>query len=144
MQDILTLGRSKELSKARASHMEAALQHPIKSEPVNQIRKTKTGGPKKIIKTPTTDRSCGLCGGAFPHLGECPVKGRKCAACGKLSHYAKVCRSTPQARTQPKPIIQTIERPEEDDMDDDTDEESVHFIHALNLVNKRQRPAPRC
>ena len=33
MQDILTLGRSKELSKARASHMEAAIQHPIKSEP---------------------------------------------------------------------------------------------------------------
>ncbi|KAJ1203519.1 hypothetical protein NDU88_007304 [Pleurodeles waltl] len=32
LQDILTMGRTKELSKARASHMEAALQNPIKME----------------------------------------------------------------------------------------------------------------
>ncbi|KAJ1211372.1 hypothetical protein NDU88_006732, partial [Pleurodeles waltl] len=32
LQDILTMGRTKELSKARASHMEAALQTPVKTE----------------------------------------------------------------------------------------------------------------
>ena len=47
MDDILTLGRSKELSKARASHMEAALQKPIKTEPVNLVTKERTLEKKK-------------------------------------------------------------------------------------------------
>ena len=41
MDDILALGRSKELSRARASHMEGALQNLIKTEPVNVVTKKK-------------------------------------------------------------------------------------------------------
>ena len=47
MQDILTMGRSKERSRARASHMEVALQRPVKTEPVNVIRKAKPADTKK-------------------------------------------------------------------------------------------------
>ena len=92
MQDILTLGWSKELSKARAPHMEAALQHPVKAEPVNLIRKTRPSDPRREGKGQTSGRTCGLCGGSFPHSGDCPAKGRKCSVCSKLNHYAKVCR----------------------------------------------------
>ena len=39
-------------------------------------------------------QQCGLCGGRYPHSRECPAKGKRCAACGKLNHFARVCRSS--------------------------------------------------
>ena len=43
--------------------------------------------PKKYSK------SCGLCGGTYPHSGSCPAEGKQCANCKKLNHFARVCRS---------------------------------------------------
>ena len=58
MDDILTLGRSKELSKARVSHMEAALQTPVKVEPVNLVTKGRVSDKKDRPKPPPTTRNC--------------------------------------------------------------------------------------
>ena len=58
MEDILTLRRSKDLSKARASHMEAALQTPVKVEPVNLVTKGKIGDKREQPKPPPTNRNC--------------------------------------------------------------------------------------
>ena len=76
MDDILTLGRSKELSKARASHMEAALQKPIKIEPVSLVTKGRIPEKKDQQKPQPLTRTCRWCGGTFPHEGECPAKGK--------------------------------------------------------------------
>ncbi|KAI2646664.1 hypothetical protein H4Q32_027926 [Labeo rohita] len=35
-----------------------------------------------------------------PHQGACPAEGKECKACGKLNHYAKVCRSSTKTPTQ--------------------------------------------
>ena len=37
---------------------------------------------------------CGKCGYLLPHKGQCPAKGQNCNSCGKMNHFAKVCRST--------------------------------------------------
>ena len=39
-------------------------------------------------------QQCGLCGGRYPHSLECPAKGKRCASCGKLNHFPRVCRSS--------------------------------------------------
>ncbi|KAJ1127191.1 hypothetical protein NDU88_005594 [Pleurodeles waltl] len=69
MVNILTLGRSKELSKVRAAHMEAALQMQVKVELMNAVT-TAPGERKKYkSKTSTSPRFGYSCGGSFPHQG---------------------------------------------------------------------------
>ncbi|KAJ1093267.1 hypothetical protein NDU88_006372 [Pleurodeles waltl] len=69
MVNILMLGRSKELSKVRAAHMEAALQTQVKVEPVNAITAAAADRKKSRQKATTSSRSCYFCGGPFPHQG---------------------------------------------------------------------------
>ncbi|KAK0141090.1 hypothetical protein N1851_021892 [Merluccius polli] len=40
-------------------------------------------------------KNCGYCGGRAHRDNEhCPARGKQCAKCGKLNHFAKVCKST--------------------------------------------------
>ena len=41
------------------------------------------------------ERACGYCGGK-PHAekANCPAMDKKCAKCGKMNHFARVCRSS--------------------------------------------------
>ena len=43
---------------------------------------------------------CGLCGGKYPHDKQCPAKGKNCNKCGKLNHFARVCRSVNNKRNK--------------------------------------------
>jgi hypothetical protein len=36
-----------------------------------------------------SDRSCHACGKEYPHIGDCPARGRRCAVCKELNHFAK-------------------------------------------------------
>ncbi|KAJ1172592.1 hypothetical protein NDU88_004437 [Pleurodeles waltl] len=65
LQDILTMGRTKELSKARASHMEAALQNPIKMEQVAAV--IGASSKPKTQKTPLSTKTCGSDYRLTPH-----------------------------------------------------------------------------
>ena len=39
------------------------------------------------------------CNGIYPHVGRpCPAKGKTCKSCGKLNHFAGVCRSKQQGK----------------------------------------------
>ena len=37
--------------------------------------------------------SCGNCGGTYPHFRACPARGKDCKSCGKIGHFARVCRT---------------------------------------------------
>ena len=41
------------------------------------------------------DGKCRNCGGPYPHKDSCPAKNKKCKSCGKLNHFARVCRTNP-------------------------------------------------
>ncbi|KAK2715887.1 hypothetical protein QYM36_010454 [Artemia franciscana] len=36
---------------------------------------------------------CYMCGGQYSHGHKCPAKGKACSKCGKINHYARVCKS---------------------------------------------------
>jgi len=48
--------------------------------------------------------TCGLCGGQWPHRNApCPAQGKTCRKCGKMNHFARVCRSKPKPNNQRPP-----------------------------------------
>ncbi|KAJ1192183.1 hypothetical protein NDU88_001495 [Pleurodeles waltl] len=73
IRDILTLGCSQELSKARDSHMEQTTTVQVKSEPRKAVvtgnakGRAVHGGAKPRVRT------CRWCGGSLPHPSGCPA-----------------------------------------------------------------------
>jgi hypothetical protein len=49
----------------------------------------------KYVPKPHKQSQCRNCGNEFKqgHKDVCPAKGKTCRACGKLNHFARVCRS---------------------------------------------------
>ena len=106
LKDLLTNARAQERSEAQATAVEkgASPINAVKNEP-RDTRNNKTHGKHRESKlkhpsntgtyktTQPSTQQCRNCGGIFPHIGECPAKGKECRACGKSGHFAKVCRS---------------------------------------------------
>ena len=61
---------------------------------------TKSHYPKLVSEAKRSSQ-CGLCGGSYPHKGQCPAKGRRCLTCDKLNHFAKMCRSRSVSNEKP-------------------------------------------
>ena len=82
LEKCLHLGETQELSEANA----AAFNPQPPTAPVHALRyKGKSQGK-------STGKRCSSCG--YKHkYGECKAKGEKCKKCGKIGHFAKVCRS---------------------------------------------------
>ena len=106
LKDLLINARAQERSEAQATAVEkgASPINAVKNEP-RHTRNNKTHGKHRESKlkhpsntgtyktTRPSTQQCRNCGGIFPHIGECPAKGKECRACGKSGHFAKVCRS---------------------------------------------------
>ncbi|KAJ1169126.1 hypothetical protein NDU88_001032 [Pleurodeles waltl] len=89
-----------------------------------------------------------MCGGSYPHQGQCPAQGKQYANCSTLNHFAKVCRSASfQKSNQPK-TVQTAQIHTSDegdgDMDDDGLEGTIHVIHAMEPGGGPRRLIPKC
>ena len=67
---------------------------------VNYVTKRRQANPlqENQMQKPPNNKKCGNCGRQH-EKGACPAKGARCNSCGKMNHWAKVCRSN---KTPPK------------------------------------------
>ena len=102
LEKTMAIGRSFEASERQASQIEADSLKTTNLE-VNAIRSaqdTKSPRPRfPAATTAQTGRSniiCYCCGNVGHRAKDprCPAEGMSCNNCGKLGHFARVCRST--------------------------------------------------
>jgi len=137
---LLKAGRALELSETQAKEVESDkttvnnVNHKKKSD-----RRPKKGKGRRREEhgesrseshnqSGKTEESskCRSCGGAYPHKDSFPAKNKKCTSCGKLNHFAKVCKTVPPG---------SVKRVTEEE---DTDEED--YVYA---VGEKKQPMCR-
>ena len=86
--DDLSLDKALELTRIHeASSQEASAMFNLNVQKIhNKIKK-----PHNFKNN--NNRTCSRCGGEFSHQ-TCPAMGSKCHECGKLNHWATMCRSS--------------------------------------------------
>ena len=106
---LLKAGRALELSETQAKEVESdkTTVNVVKDKKKNERRSKKgkgrrreqhnesRSGSQKESRTSNDASKCRNCGGAYPHKDSCPARNKKCTSCGKLNHFAKVCRTVP-------------------------------------------------
>ncbi|XP_044166850.1 uncharacterized protein K02A2.6-like [Acropora millepora] len=106
---LLKAGRALELSETQAKEVESdkttvnVVNDKRKSEKRSKRGKgcrrerhsgSRSGLHKESRKFDEATK-CRNCGGTYPHKDLCPARNKKCTSCGKLNHFAKVCRTVP-------------------------------------------------
>lgn len=114
----LTLEKAVDLchaAEASKVHLKTMVGGAGEEASVNVINKNRVGKPSPY-KQKSTNKSCVYCG--LDHKPrKCPAFGQKCRKCGKLNHFAQVCRSSAQRR------VHTLEESDSDQFEYEDDEE---------------------
>ena len=111
LADMLIEGRRDEQSKFQARDIES---EEVKIAETNQVSK-----PYRVNTEKKHTAKCRNCGGAYPHTGPCPARGKQCYKCSKLNHFASVCQgkrnstkftqaSKTNTRSEDKKTVQTL------------------------------------
>lgn len=74
-------------------------------EYIDQVNKR---GAVKFFNSATQQPACNYCG-AVHNRNSCPAYGKNCAICGKLNHFARVCRSRNKKSKQLHEVTETEE-----------------------------------
>ena len=96
----LTLKHAVEICKL--NDLSDICNKELETEEVHAIRKSspvKQGTPHLYSKEKPRIQDCRICGGDHePRLVMCPAYGEKCDNCGKMNHFASMCKSTTYAQ----------------------------------------------
>ena len=112
---LLKLGRALELSEEQARQVEKAAadvnstetkgsDRPGRARQRNEhssqsrFRRSQSRNRQNSNKRNSKPGKCGNCEGYAPHRNPCPARGKSCNACGKIGHFAHVCRTNPSAK----------------------------------------------
>ena len=100
LKDILIIGPQYERSEQQTQEIEDGFKHDN-----NASEDSALYALRKTRNTDDTKRSgnsfCRNCKGEWPHKnGQCPARGKDCRNCLKYNHFARVCRSSRQERSE--------------------------------------------
>ena len=124
LENLLKLGRALELSEKQAKQVEKTDSdvHRIKSTGSDRRSRPRSTNSLPSRSTQSQSRNChytnkptrasekcGNCGGYAHHRNPCPARGTSCRACGKVGHFAHVCRSKPRTVAYVNPRQQSDE-----------------------------------
>ncbi|KAJ1113804.1 hypothetical protein NDU88_002045 [Pleurodeles waltl] len=135
MREILPLGHSQELSKARAANIEQSTTVQIKTEPINTVATGTSKSQAVHGGVKMRDKLWRWCGGSLPHPGSCPAREKTCSACGKCNHLVKVCRSTSKAPPTPKKTVKAVAALPNTSLESDMDD-YLQVVCVVRAVDK--------
>lgn len=105
LKKLLDTARSMELSETQASGIEAFTSNPVNftrtqstNNDHNSYRQQHDMVHPQGVQSGAKPTVCRNCGHQYPHdkgPDSCPAKGKQCRSCGKLNHFSRCCRSTP-------------------------------------------------
>ena len=102
LEKAIQIAQSWEYAQLQLRTMGGATAQPVEVHTIRRPSKQnaqQTGRTRTRMNrrsgTNTANISCGNCGSNDHKSGtlNCPAKGKKCHACGKLNHFSKLCRS---------------------------------------------------
>lgn len=95
LSKLITMARAKELAEKQASNISGQNSSRNNVNRINKEENKEAKSKDKPAKYQKYVSKCRNCGNDFKrgHKEVCPAKGKTCRACGKLNHFAKVCRS---------------------------------------------------
>ena len=144
---ILKLGRALELSEEQARQVEKAAadvnatetkgsDRPGRSRQRNEhssqsrFRRSQSRNRQKSNKRNSKPGKCGNCGGYATHRNPCPTRGKSCNACGKIGHFAHVCRTNPSAEDGKVASLGTGY----------SSEDEYEFAYTINYIESKKPP----
>ena len=97
LENLLKIARAMETADGHTREIEKQQSHAV-THGRNKPFKSSVSKPKANPRPKRDSRNtkCGLCGGNYPHQGNCPAQGKRCLNCDKMNHFSKVCRSKPK------------------------------------------------
>ena len=97
LENLLKTARAMETADEQTSEIEKQQSHAV-THGRNKPFKSSDSKPKANPRPKRDFRNtkCGLCGGNYPHQGNCPAQGKRFLKCDKMNHFSKVCRSKPK------------------------------------------------
>ena len=84
-----TVNAAKFNKKGTSTHLKGKQRHQNRQELRTRYESRNRSNSRE------DDGKCRNCGGPYPHKDSCPAKNKKCKSCGKLNHFARVCRTNP-------------------------------------------------
>ena len=121
-------GRRDEQSSLQAKETESK-EHIGNSVGTNKLQ-TKVKG---------RNLKCFSCGGAFPHEGVCPAKGKYCRNCNQKNHFASVCKNKQhrkKERISPKKTLHPLKQENLSSYED----EYLYVINSTHSKGETQSP----
>jgi len=130
LKDMLLDGRRSETSQFQAREIESqdaltATAHHVKTQ---------------SIADKTKQQRCGYCGGQFPHKGTCPARGKECNKCGKLNHYASVCRGGKPCKRQNKRTKDIKPLEADNENDSSASDDYLYSLANSSLSYRKETP----
>ena len=144
---ILKLGRALELSEEQARQVEKAAadvnatetkgsDQPGRSRQRNEhsshsrFRRSQSRNRQNSNKRNSKPGKCGNCEGYAPHRNPCPARGKSCNACGKIGHFAHVCRTNPSAKDGKVASLGTGY----------SSEDKYEYVYTINYIESKKPP----
>lgn len=139
LENLLKSARAMETAEEQTSEIEKQQTHAVgygQSQASDDRPKESSNRQPKGDSRNTT---CGLCGGSYPHQGNCPAQGKQCLNCGKMNHFSKVCgskannrlKSTRQRKVSKARVVNIGSEPlTSADADSDGSEECTFIVGA--------------
>ena len=152
LQGLLDMGRAIETSEKEATAIETSSTQ--RSDTTTESANVVQYNPRQGKQTTNNGRKCRHCGYDFPHRGgmdQCPAKGKTCNACGKLNHFAQVCRSTNHSqagssqrsrvsKSRPRDRRTQNNVSDAETSEDSSNESDINSAYVIYRIEKKRKP----